>query len=222
MRWSDRQVAMLREMGIRVWARDATGASGSSPEGGDALVAEEPRPAQAVVTEHASLPSMPRVRAAPPPEAAAAPPELTAATTLIRADWLIVGEPFDAIGVAGDAAAAGEQERLLDNMLHAIHVSRSAPVREHRACHLPIVEGRTLDLDAAIADVAPRCILVLGRAAAGALLGLDEPLGRLRERVHERSSVPVVVTFALPYLLRHPADKAKAWADLCRAVGLLD
>jgi DNA polymerase len=74
------------------------------------------------------------------------------------------------------------------------------------------------DLDAAIDAVRPRIILALGRAAALALLGIDEPLGRLRERVHERAGIPVVVTFALPYLLRHAEDKPRAWADLCRAV----
>ena len=31
--------------------------------------------------------------------------------------------------------------------------------------------------------------------------------------------MPVVVTFSLAFLLRHPAEKAKAWADLCLAVG---
>ena len=216
MRWSERQVAMLREMGIRVWAREAPERVGLAQEGGDALVVAEPPPAEALVVEPAPTPQAAPGRVVPPLD------EPGSAPALVRADWLIVGEPFDAIGGAGDAAAAGEQERLLDNMLHAIRVSRGAPVREQRACYLPIVEGRPLDLDAAIADVAPRCILVLGRAAASALLGLDEPPGRLRERVYERGGVPVVVSFALPYLLRHAADKAKAWADLCRAVALLD
>ena len=215
MRWSERQVAMLREMGIRVWAREAPEGIGLAQDGGgDAVVAEEPRPAEAAAFDR-------RPPASLAPERVATP-EPAAAPALIRADWLIVGEPFEAVAGTGDAGAASDQERLLDNMLQAIRVSRRAPVRESRASYLAVVEGRTTDLDAAILDVAPRCILALGRAAASALLGLDEPLGRLRERVHERSGVPVVVTFALPYLLRHPADKAKAWADLCRAVALLD
>ena len=54
-----------------------------------------------------------------------------------------------------------------------------------------------------------------------ALLGIDEPLGKLRERLHQRDGIPVVVTFALPYLLRHAADKPRAWADLCRAVAAI-
>ena len=69
---------------------------------------------------------------------------------------------------------------------------------------------------------APRVALALGRAAAEALLGVDEPLGRLRGVVHEHDGVKVVVTFALAYLLRHPHEKAKAWADLCLAARSLE
>lgn len=193
MRRSDRQLAMLREMGIRVWLRDSAPGEGTAPAGADAAVMEEAR-------ERASAPVAP---------------------ALAGADWLIVGEPVDASGSPGDPSPARDQERLLDNMLRAIRVTRQAPGRTGRACHLAIGGRQPVDLDDAIARVAPRCILALGRAAASALLGTDEPLGRLREHVHERGGIPVVVTFALPFLLRHPADKAKAWADLCRAVGAL-
>lgn len=221
MRWSERQIAMLREMGIRVWSREAPGAEGMAVAGGEALVVEEARPfvAEARTPATASVVRYPAPRDAPGPTAPTSGPN--GAPVLAGADWLIVGEPFDATGKAGDPSAAADHERLLDNMLHAIRVSRAVSGREGRACYLPIGEGQAVDLDDAIARVGPRCILVFGRAAASVVLGLDEPLGRLRERLHERSGVPVVVTFALPYLLRHPVDKPKAWADLCRAVNAL-
>lgn len=228
MRWSERQLAMLREMGIRVWSREAPGAPDGAPGEGDVL-AVEAAPAALQATAPVARPAMPATASvvrSPVPAAApnvAAPVQGPAqAPILVSAEWLIVGEPFDAAGGAGDPDAAADQERLLDNMLHAIRVARKATGREGRACHLPVGEGQSADLDAAIARVGPRCILALGRAAGNTLLGLDDPLNRLRERVHERSGVPLVVTFALPYLLRHPADKAKAWADLCRAVGSFD
>ena len=239
MRWSERQLAMLREMGIRVWSRDRPGAQDPALRAGDALAVEEapgpmratapiaPPPASATAPVARSGVSPPAPVGRPAelaamPDVAARAPTPEPATALASAEWLIVGAAFDAAGSAGDPDAARDQERLLDNMLHAIRVTRKAIGRDGRACHLPIGEGQGVDLDDAIARVRPRCILALGRAAANPLLGLDEPLGRLRERVHERSGVPVVVTFALPYLLRHPADKAKAWADLCRAVNVLD
>jgi len=211
MRWSERQLAMLREMGIRVWARDPPA---EVIEAGNATeVAERPVERAPAPVPVARAPATAYERSAP-----AGPAGPAAAEALASADWLVVGEPFASTADAPDAAAAAEQEQLLDNMLHAIRVSRRAPGREGRACHLAVEEGGNAGLDAAIDQVRPRCILALGRAAATALLGGDEPLGKLRERVHERGGIPVVVTFALPYLLRHSADKARAWADLCRAV----
>jgi DNA polymerase len=52
------------------------------------------------------------------------------------------------------------------------------------------------------------------------------PLGKLRGRVHTIQvagrSYPVVVTYHPAYLLRSPAEKAKAWADLCLAMDTAD
>jgi len=141
---------------------------------------------------------------------------------LAPADWLVVAEPPD--------DADPQQQQLLDNMLRAIGVALVAPDRERRAVFCALAAGpagaatRASDqaaLQAAIATVAPRCILAFGRAGAAALLGDDAPLGGLRGRVHTHAGVPVVVTFSLAFLLRHPAEKAKAWADLCLAVGSL-
>ena len=50
------------------------------------------------------------------------------------------------------------------------------------------------------------------------LLGTDATIASLRGRVHQYAGVPLVVTYHPAYLLRNPADKAKAWADLCLAL----
>jgi DNA polymerase len=63
----------------------------------------------------------------------------------------------------------------------------------------------------------PRLILAMGRFAVQALLRSDEPIGKLRGRVHHYQGVPLVVTYHPAYLLRNPADKARAWDDLCLA-----
>ena len=47
------------------------------------------------------------------------------------------------------------------------------------------------------------------------------PLGRQRGTVYHYHGIPVVVTFAPQALIRNPADKAKAWADLCLAMDVL-
>ncbi len=69
-----------------------------------------------------------------------------------------------------------------------------------------------------VALVQPRIILAMGRFAVQSLLQTTEPIGKLRGRVHSYQGVPVVVTYHPAYLLRNPADKAKAWADLVLAL----
>jgi DNA polymerase len=39
----------------------------------------------------------------------------------------------------------------------------------------------------------------------------------LRAQVWQHQGIPVVVTYPSAYLMRTPADKAKAWADWCMA-----
>ena len=206
MRWTERQRAMLREMGISLWLPEAEPA----PAERDVLVAP-------TVAPRAHAPSIARPRAAEPHDVTTA-----RVPGLAPADWLVVAEPLD----DGDPP----QRQLLDNMLRAIGVALVAPDRARRAVFCPLAAGSTgaaarasdqAAVQAAIATAAPRCILVFGRAAAAALLGDDAPLGGLRGRVHAHAGVPVVVTFPLVFLLRHPAEKAKAWADLCMAVGSL-
>ncbi|HBH39132.1 MAG TPA: uracil-DNA glycosylase, partial [Curvibacter sp.] len=78
-----------------------------------------------------------------------------------------------------------------------------------------------------VALLQPQVILALGRFAAQSLLQhsvpdvATMPLGRLRGQVHQYEGVPVVVSYHPAYLLRTPQDKAKAWADLCLARGLM-
>lgn len=68
--------------------------------------------------------------------------------------------------------------------------------------------------------VQPRVILAMGRFAIQSLLGSTEPMGKLRGRLHDFQGVPVVVTYPPSSLLRNPADKAKAWADLVLALSV--
>ncbi len=78
-----------------------------------------------------------------------------------------------------------------------------------------------------IALLQPKVILAMGRFAMQVLLsqdhpgGLTLPLGKLRGRVWHYQGVPVVVTYPPAYLLRHGQDKARAWADLCLALDVV-
>ena len=73
----------------------------------------------------------------------------------------------------------------------------------------------------------PRLLLAMGRFGAQALLAdtvpdvHGVPLGKLRGQTHRFGEIPLVVTYHPAYLLRNPADKAKAWFDLCWARSLV-
>ena len=231
MRWTERQRAMLREMGIALWAPPASasrddagedlGAPARALDGGSPASEPARRGDDADGGAVGSAADAAAVVAAPASRARAddSAPALPRLPGLAPADWLVVAEPLE--------GADPQQEQLLDNMLRAIGVGLIAPSRERRAvfCALASESGAaaaraTRDaaaLQAAVAAAAPRCILAFGRAAAAALLGVDAPPGGLRGRVHAHAGIPVVVTFSLAFLLRHPAEKAKAWADLCLA-----
>jgi DNA polymerase len=69
-----------------------------------------------------------------------------------------------------------------------------------------------------VALIQPKIIVALGKTAASALLGYDAALGSLRGSVHQYQGIPLIITYHPAYLLRSPAEKAKAWQDLCFAV----
>jgi len=148
------------------------------------------------------------------------------------ADWMIIGEAPGAEEDRRGEPFVGRAGKLLDEMLFAVGLDRQTVfIANVLKCRPPNNRDPSADeagrcrpyLDAQIAHVAPRLILAVGRIAAQQLLGTDAPLGRLRGRPHTVGSpaIPVVVTYHPAYLLRSPAQKRKAWQDLCLARGLI-
>lgn len=72
-----------------------------------------------------------------------------------------------------------------------------------------------------IEAVSPRVILTLGRFAATSITGVDDPLGRLRNQVHQWHGIPTIATYHPSYLLRNPIEKRAAWADFLTVRRLL-
>jgi uracil-DNA glycosylase family 4 len=149
-----------------------------------------------------------------------------------QADWLIVGEaPGENEDLQGEPFV-GQAGLLLDNMLKALGLSRKHKVYIANVlkCRPP---GNRNPEPQEVAQCAPflrrqvellqpRIILAMGRFAVQALLQSNEPIGKLRGRVHRYHEVPVVVTYHPAYLLRNLPDKARAWADLCLALEVLE
>jgi DNA polymerase len=154
-----------------------------------------------------------------------------------QARWLVVGEaPGENEDLQGEPFV-GQAGQLLDNMLKAVGLSRSAAgaqgvfIANVLKCRPPANRNPQPEemvkcapyLQRQVELLQPKIILALGRFAAQALLQATVsdvatiPLGKLRGQVHSYQGVPVVVSYHPAYLLRTPQDKAKSWADLCLA-----
>jgi uracil-DNA glycosylase len=275
MAWHERQLAMLREIGVPTWLPVAA----ERPAGAAVELAPRADPADPPAADlHADkptgpLPSSSRITQPVdiPAAADAAPPidairvgaldwvELRAAVAACqacrlgqtrrqtvfdvgdpRSHWMIVGEaPGEQEDLRGEpfVGAAGQ---LLDRMLASLGLTRAeaaqgvTPERQvyianTLKCRPP--GNRNPDpselarcepfLIRQIELLQPKVILAMGRFAVQALLRSDEAIGRLRGRVHRYQGVPLVVTYHPAYLLRNPADKAKAWDDLCLAAATM-
>ncbi len=156
----------------------------------------------------------------------------------VAADWLFIGEGPGAEEDARGEPFVGPAGRLLDAMLAAIDLRRGDDVYIANAVKCRPPNNRTPEaleiascapyLKRQIALIQPRLIVLLGRAAAHALLGDVGSLASLRGQSFEYPvpagsgrSIPVLVTYHPAYLLRTLPDKAKAWEDLCRARALM-
>jgi len=231
-----RRRAMLEEMGIKVWWPQAPAVAAAPESPPETAAGEPPREvetAEAVVAEAPppgpSVPQRAPVAARSDTVAAAAisieaPQRLYGKDgTPAQGGWLVVVDmPPEADGRYGPPLA-GDAGRLLDNMLRALRLHEGdVPVhlmRTHRGAsgaQGPFAEAFLPHAEA----LAPRVVLAMGPLAAQSLLQRSEPLGRLRGQVVPLAALadaPAVATYHPTYLLRNPADKARAWADLCLA-----
>lgn len=166
------------------------------------------------------------------------------APTAAQVDWLIVGDPPDEDEDRSGQPFVEQAGVLLDNMLLAVGARRTqgpggAPQTAFATdvvkCRPP--QGRNPQpaelgqcahfLQREITLLQPKVIVAMGRFAIQTLLAeqpelASQPLGKLRGTRYRYQGVPVVVTYHPKVLLRASADKAKAWADLCLAMDVLE
>jgi uracil-DNA glycosylase len=255
MRWTERRIAMLEEMGVRMWvpptrenvaptriapviSADAVPEltpDASSPRGVHGidlrLASSDLRPAHAVgALDWTALRET--VASCVACELCESRRQTVFGVGHPRAHWMIVGEAPGEFEDRQGEPFVGKSGQLLDNMLRAISLTRAqAPSSEQvyiantLKCRPPGNRNPTSEelakcepfLIRQIQLVQPKIILAMGRFAVQSLLRSDEPIGRLRGRVHQYQGVALIVTYHPAYLLRNPEDKAKAWEDLCLA-----
>lgn len=142
------------------------------------------------------------------------------------AQWMFVGEAPGADEDRQGEPFVGRAGQLLNAMLFALGLKREDvyianvlkcrppgnrdPEPSEVACCEPYLIRQ-------IEMIGPRLIVALGRHAAHSLLKTDVALARLRGQRLNYHGTPLIVTFHPAYLLRNPADKRRAWDDLCLA-----
>lgn len=146
------------------------------------------------------------------------------------ADWMIIGEAPGAEEDRRGEPFVGRAGKLLDEMLRAVGQPRDKVfIANILKCRPPDnrdpkpAEAAACRnyLERQIALVKPKIILAVGKIAAQYLLGSDATVGKMRGTVHRHGDTPIVVTYHPAYLLRSPAQKARAWDDLCLATRVI-
>lgn len=142
------------------------------------------------------------------------------------ASWIFVGEAPGADEDRQGEPFVGRAGQLLNAMITALHLKRTEVyITNVLKCRPPnnrdpqpaeVVHCEPY-LRRQIALIQPQVIVALGRHAAHSLLKSDLALSRLRGTCHDYHGTPLIATYHPAYLLRTPADKARAWDDLVLA-----
>jgi DNA polymerase len=144
-----------------------------------------------------------------------------------------VGNPEAAIFFLGEAPGADEDRlgepfvgkagQLLNKIIGACRLTREEIyIANILKCRppgnrnpLPVEAANCREyLDGQIATVDPDYIVCWGRIAAENLLGLKDPIGRLRQKMFNYGRAKVAITYHPSYLLRNPAAKKDVWDDM--------
>lgn len=142
-----------------------------------------------------------------------------------RARIMVVGEAPGAEEDRSGRPFVGRAGKLLDRFLESIGSPReSVYICNVLKCRPPgnrnprpeEIEACSGYLRRQVELVDPEVILAVGTFPAQTLLGTDEPIGRLRGRVHEYGGRPLVPTYHPAAVLRNPSWIRPVWDDLQR------
>ncbi len=239
----ERRKRYLEAMGVPVYVR--RGGDTGEPPAAAAGIAEKPTPTSMPVPEDLDAICAGEVETLGWPELRTRVAACTACdlhqgrTSTVfgvgnpDADLMVIGEAPGAEEDRQGEPFVGRAGQLLTAMLGAIGLNRGDvfianilkcrppgnrnPVSSEIACCLPYLMRQ-------VALLQPRLIFSVGGVSAHNLLKTEEPVGHLRGQVHSfgPDGIPLVVSYHPAYLLRKPAEKAKAWQDLQMIKGMLD
>jgi len=129
------------------------------------------------------------------------------------------GRPF--VGAAGQVLnnllnklGLRREEVYITNVLKSRPPGNRNPEADEIEACLPFLKRQ-------IAAIRPKVIVTLGKIATDALLGVKEPITRLRGQWRRYDHIRVMPTFHPSYLLRFPKERHKTWEDMQRVMEYL-
>lgn len=139
------------------------------------------------------------------------------------AKLMVIGEGPGQQEDASGLPFVGPAGKLLDRMLEAVGLARQEVyVTNIVKCRPPgnrdpqpdeVAACRSF-LEDQVRSINPKVIMTLGRPAAQTLLQTKAPIGALRGKWDRFMDIDLLPTFHPAYLLRSPAKKREAYADL--------
>ncbi|MCC8406502.1 MAG: uracil-DNA glycosylase [Rickettsia endosymbiont of Sceptobius lativentris] len=150
----------------------------------------------------------------------------------LEAKIMLIGEAPGSTEDLKGIPFCGESGNLLDNMLHAIGISRknNAYITNTVFWRPPANRQPTLEevdicrpfVEKHIALINPKLIILVGSTAATSLLGKNSGITKIRQEYYfytnKYLSAPIQTTaiFHPAYLLRQPMQKRTSWYDLLK------
>lgn len=129
------------------------------------------------------------------------------------------GRPF--VGAAGQVLnnmlnklGLAREEVYITNVVKSRPPGNRDPEPDEIAACLPYLKKQ-------IAAIRPRVIVTLGKIATQALLGVKEPITKMRGQWQRYDHIRVMPTFHPSYLQRFPKERHKTWDDMLRVLEYL-
>lgn len=136
---------------------------------------------------------------------------------------VLVGEAPGAEEDRSGVPFVGEAGKLLDKILAASGIPREQVyIMNTLKCRPPVnrtpteaeMENCRPFFEAQLEVLQPEYIICWGVVAMKAVLGTNEPIGRVRGRFYRYHQAKVLVTYHPSYLLRTPEAKKETWLDM--------
>jgi DNA polymerase len=140
-----------------------------------------------------------------------------------KADIVVIGEAPGADEDRQGEPFVGRAGQLLNKILAAVEFKREEVfICNILKCRPPgnrnplpeEIEQCEPYLKAQLNMIKPKLILLLGKVAADTLLHLNQPLNKMRGKVHFYNGIKTMVTFHPAALLRNPNWKRPTWEDM--------